>query len=361
MKGRIAPLILHFDRKELDGPREVNIDVSQDFDRAVFDRSRPAYVKGVAFTLIIPFEGEEQLFQCRPSIMSWNPPRGSVVGNELRISFRQASHDAKALKREIEEVLKGLQEFVPRLARDVEGFNASLPDHVRKAVRDRRERLSADKKLGESLGIPLRRRPQESYQVVMPPTRRKADVRTTVPADAVIREAFMADADYKYILKVIRDVVAVMERSPKTFAQMGEVELRDILLVVLNAHYEGRATGETFNFHGKTDILIREAGKNVFIGECKLWGGPKEFSDAINQVLGYASWRDTKIALLIFNKKKDTSVAIKGIAEAAPKHTCFKRDLGKTDESSFQFVFHQPGDKGREVTLSVLVFDVPSI
>jgi hypothetical protein len=37
--------------------------------------------------------------------------------------------------------------------------------------------------------------------------------------------------------------------------------------VQLNRHFEGAATGETFNHRGKTDILIRVDGKNIFIAE----------------------------------------------------------------------------------------------
>jgi hypothetical protein len=51
-------------------------------------------------------------------------------------------------------------------------------------------------------------------------------------------------------------MVRVMEQSPHAFATMHEEDLRTYFLVQLNAQYEGQATGETFNFQGKTDILI---------------------------------------------------------------------------------------------------------
>jgi hypothetical protein len=47
------------------------------------------------------------------------------------------------------------------------------------------------------------------------------------------------------------------------------------------------------------------------------------------------------------------------IAEAVPKHPNFKRDLGKQDESTFRYVFGQPVDANREITLTVQAFDVP--
>jgi hypothetical protein len=71
-------------------------------------------------------------------------------------------------------------------------------------------------------------------------------------------------------------MVHVMERSPSAFHHMDEEALRTHFLVQLNGHYEGQATGETFNYEGKTDILVRSGDRNIFIAECKFWGGPKK-------------------------------------------------------------------------------------
>src|SRR4029077_3780088 len=69
--------------------------------------------------------------------------------------------------------------------------------------------------------------------------------------------------------------------------------------------YEGDAAGETFNFQSKTDILIRKDGKNVFIAECKFWKGEKAFGETLDQLLSYLSWRDTKTAVVLFNRNAD--------------------------------------------------------
>ena len=82
-----------------------------------------------------------------------------------------------------------------------------------------------------------------------------------------------------------------IERSPRAFAGMKEEDLRLLLLVPLNGHFEGQATGETFNGEGKTDILIRERNKNIFIAECKFWHGAKSFTEAIDQLQRYTTWR----------------------------------------------------------------------
>jgi hypothetical protein len=99
----------------------------------------------------------------------------------------------------------------------------------------------------------------------------------------------------------------VMERSPSAFVSMDEEALRSHFLVQLNGHYEGQATGETFNYQGKTDILIRSEGRNIFVAECKFWGGPKKLTETIDQLLGYSCWRDTKVAVILFNRNKDFS------------------------------------------------------
>jgi hypothetical protein len=154
-------------------------------------------------------------------------------------------------------------------------------------------------------------------------------------------------------------MVAVMERSPQAFAEMGEEDLRWHFLVQLNGQYEGQATGETFNYTGKTDILIRVDGKNIFIAECKFWRGPKALIDTIDQLLGYASWRDTKTAILLFNRDRNFSAVLAKIPSVVENHLCFKRKISVEDETIFRYVFHQPDDPNRELLLAILAFDIP--
>ena len=165
--------------------------------------------------------------------------------------------------------------------------------------------------------------------------------------------------EYEHILSVISNMVMVMERSPSAFKTMGEEDLRQHFLVQLNGQYEGQATGETFNYEGKTDILIRAEGKNVFIAECKFWTGPAGLSEALDQLLGYASWRDTKTALLIFNREATMSTVLQRIPQAVREHANYKTELDYEPESGFRYVFSHRDDPDRELMLTVLAFDVP--
>ncbi len=147
------------------------------------------------------------------------------------------------------------------------------------------------------LAFPIRARQNTPNTDVAPVVRKKV-IATPAPTTAPFEpEPVLEEANYRAILEIIQSMALVMERSPTAFQTMGEENLRQQFLVPLNSHFEGSASGETFNFSGKTDILIRVKDRNIFIAECKFWGGEKNFLDTITQLLGYLSWRDTKAAV----------------------------------------------------------------
>ena len=166
---------------------------------------------------------------------------------------------------------------------------------------------------------------------------------------------------YEHMLEVISNMAHVMERSPQTFVGRGEEDLRTHVLAQLNGQYKGQATGETFNYEGKTDILVRTDGQNIFIGECKIWKGAKSFKATIDQLLGYTAWHDTKTAIILFNRNKNTSTVLKHVPVLVKQHPNFKRAVGSyKHETGFRFILRHRDDENHELTLTVLVFDVPS-
>jgi hypothetical protein len=60
-----------------------------------------------------------------------------------------------------------------------------------------------------------------------------------------------------------------------------------------------------FNGAGKVDILLRLADHNVMVAECKFWRGIKSFEEALEQLEGYLTLRDTRAALIFFVTGKD--------------------------------------------------------
>jgi DNA-binding response OmpR family regulator len=165
--------------------------------------------------------------------------------------------------------------------------------------------------------------------------------------------------EYEHILEIIQNMGQVMERNPQSFAETEEEDLRNHFLVQLNGRYAGNATGETFNYTGKTDILIRARDRNLFIAECKFWKGPKGLLETIDQLLSCANWRDTKTAILLFNRSTTFSYVLSKIPEIAEAHACFKRKIGIERETVFRYIFRRPDDPERELLLTILAFDVP--
>ena len=159
---------------------------------------------------------------------------------------------------------------------------------------------------------------------------------------------------------MIRQTGIEMERSPKTYEAMGEEDRRHVLLTALNTHYVGAATAEAFNGNGKTDILVRHENKNLFIGECKVWSGAKAMSEAIDQLLSYETWRDAKLALVIFVREKDLSAVVTKARETLEAHPQFDSVKSKADTDLRARVRYR-SDDARIADLAVLLFHaVPS-
>ena len=151
-----------------------------------------------------------------------------------------------------------------------------------------------------------------------------------------------------------------IERSPNAYRGMHEEELRMQFLVALNSHFEGTATGETFNGNGKTDILIRHENKNLFIAECKFWNGPTSLTGAIVQLLGYTSWRDTKTAILLFSRNKDFTDVLAQIPTTVNAHPNTIRQEPYASDTGYRFTLHHQHDTQRHLTLTILAFNIPT-
>jgi hypothetical protein len=342
---------------------EQKIDVSGDPMRLVLDRSRPFHLAGTRVTFIIPFAGDSDLLQVRPQSYTRSVTGSSpeVVGNEIPVTYAGVNLDAERAKRQFDNELALLNQNLANLKTAIDRHNAGLGPLIRTHIQQRKNKLLADANLAAAIGYPINRRDGVPATYAIPVRKRNPKIeRTAAPSGPFQPEPVLAMAEYEEILSIVQNMVRVMEQSPKAFEKMGEEDLRTHFLVQLNGQYEGRATGETFNFQGKTDILIREEGRNVFIAECKFWAGEKQFLETIDQALSYLSWRDTKVAILIFSRNVNFSEVLAKIAETAPTHRNWKR-TGKLGESSFRYVFHLPDDPNREVTLTVLAFNIPTI
>lgn len=344
---------------------DAQADVSQDIRRTVYDRSRPAYVPGRRLTYHVPFTGHAWLFKAQPNIFGPVHPQGEVSGRqdrrgELVLSATAAAGTSGQLKGQVDAEAARVKQWVAYVNEEVDEFNARLSGTLLAAVEQRRRKVLDDNELLGSLGMPVRRR-EDAAPTYVPDKLRRTAARPAERNPVAQRPVpFMPAEEYDHVLDIIRGFAVVMERSPKAFRTLGEEDLRQHLLARLNDQYRGGATGETFNFEGKTDILVREADRNIFIGECKFWSGPTTLSRAIDQLLGYASWRDTKTAIIVLNRRRALSHVLAQVVPTVRAHPNFVREIpSRHRDTEFCFVVRNRDDPDRELTLTVLVFEVP--
>lgn len=359
-KFRIAVPELDVENLVID-QREKQIDVSRDPMRMIMDRGRAFYVTGTEIEVEVPFSGEAEAFKIQPSPYSLNPPRATARGSKLTFLITGTSLDADGVRKEIDRTVSEIQSYLSNLRGNLSGLNSQLLGEAKAAIEARRMKLLASRSMVASLGFKMKERAGEAKTFVAPEVRRKiTPVMPQASAAPFKPEPALSNADYEHILGVMSGMTQVMELSPSAFHSVDEESLRSHFLVQLNGHYLGQATGETFNYEGKTDILIRLEGKNIFIAECKFWSGPKKLLETIDQLLGYSSWRDTKTAIVVFNRNRDFSKVLAAIPEAVRSHPQYKRELPGSAESSFRYQFANRDDRNRELLLTVLAFDVPT-
>lgn len=171
----------------------------------------------------------------------------------------------------------------------------------------------------------------------------------------------MPDEVYKDVLGTLYNTYRNAEQKPSIYKGKGEEDLRDIGLMMLESRYESTvAAGEAFNKVGKTDIILKsDNGSNLFVAECKVWHGAAQFHDALNQLFGYLTWRDTKSTLIFFVRNADFTGVLAKIKEEAQKHPLFIKHVGDRAETSFSYLFKYKDDLARQIQIEIMAFAFP--
>jgi len=362
------------------------------------------------------------MWTCEVTIISrrrFPLPRGEgqgegQTGSEIQFDLINWHNDPEPLHRDKQRILDNITQQNASVTGEVTQFNSRLEHFIRQTLSRRKSQLLTQLNVVGSLGVPAGV-PQTFAVPIVP---KKLVVKPSAPAsarafpspsgcgDAVSRRARSqprvrgegqtgnpspsgcGDASlsprtepasvrgegqtgasppdptldhetYQDILSIIHDLGVAMERHPSTYDGKHEQDLRDLFLATLSTHYPS-TTGETFNKKGRTDILVRHQGSNVFVAECKFWQGLQVHHDTIDQLLSYLTWRDSKAALVYFIRITELAPILEVIATGTPQHPGFIRFESKRGESWMQCAFSLPSDPSRNVHLTVLSFHFPT-
>lgn len=326
-------------------------------------------IDGVRVTFKIPFDGEPDLFGVQPSSRilsrfstnSFVSPCGESCGS-FTLDFEYTKQELQDkgdtmndyVQNQFEHEFGYYKTMVGNVNAEVASYNNDLTALAQRLLEERKKKADSFSAISAALQIPLtasknapNTTPIELKRIVRKPSVKPA----TPPA---IPESCISDNDYDNINNIISMCGTTMEKTARTYYANSEEELRDHLLAALNTHYEA-ATGETFRKIGKTDIHIEFENKAAFIGECKIWHGESLFQGAIQQVISYATWRDLKVSVIIFNKENQSFPAIlskiKNWAAAnAVSYTQPQANIWKCK-------YHRP-DMNVDIQLTILAFDL---
>lgn len=323
---------------------------------------------GIKITYIIPFEGDIDLLRLRPScfILTKYPcecleqPSDKKIGKlSLSITFendtlQEQSDMQKYVSDGFESKFKNYRSMISNLNVETENYNKRLSFELMKQLKMRKGKATSFFAITEALEIPLTINKNAPNVKPLHLQRINKASNSRPKTKAYSPEYCINDFDYQNINNIIKMCGTTMEKTARTYFTNNEEELRDHLLATLNTRYDN-ATGETFRKIGKTDIHIEFDNKAAYIGECKIWHGKKMFTNAIQQVLSYSTWRDLKVSVIVFNKEnKDFNSIINCIDEwvknCSQSHT-------REDKNVWNCQYYR-SDLNVDVDIAIMLFDL---
>lgn len=329
----------------------------------------PALVPGLQIDLHIPYTGHQDLLIVTPTQRSSRHPQVSMVHRDrLVLSFTSTGEDDPAeLPALIAEQEAELGKWVGWLNTDLDNLERMIREKATAQINQRISLLNIGDQVLATLNIPIFH--VDADQALELPIRPRPVAPTPLSSGSKGQlEWTLSETIYEATIRTITGFTRALERRPPSARTLipDEETLRDWVLFMLDANYRDESDGEVFvggevvNGAGKTDILVRHEGANVFIGECKFWDGPTKFDEAIEQLLSYTVWRDTKAALIPFITRKDATAIIEKADERLRAHPQFRAALQADDPVKRRdYRFASPDDNQRMITLALLPVVVP--
>lgn len=327
-------------------------------------------VDGCNIDYKVPFSGDDVLLKCTPStyimtsfeIFGFQKPSNTNYGFiTIRLSY--TNQEMKGFGDNLEEKVNSdfrnqfssFEKMSGYANDDIRSYNENLTSNVQQLLNKRREKADVFFFFSKALKIPLNLNSSSPNLTPIPLKKpHRANLNEPKP-HAQEQQFYIDDSDFENIIKIIHLCGTALEESAKTFNQFNEEALRDYIKGMLSSHYENTVTGETFRRVGKTDIQIQREDKAAFIAECKVWHGIKLFSDAIEQLFCYATWKDTKLSLIIFNKENKNFAGVQQQIQSWLKENC--KSCKQWNSNIWDCVKYRE-DTGRDVRLAVALYDI---
>lgn len=313
----------------------------------------------------IPFKGNKDLFDCSPSTSTvvYLDKNFTINSSSVTGTIVLTDLDPNIYNSAINKVVGTLKSNLPGVHAQIKPWNDKLEDLIKQSLEKRKGVVAKKHDFMEKIGLKVNPT-SDDYLVPNPVVKRKIPKPVAKRSTSEKKELvpILKDEVYNDIKEVLYNVGEAIERKPSLYQGKHEEDLRDMFLLFLETRYESTSgIGEAFNKKGKTDILLKYAkdGSNLFVAECKFWKGQKKFLEAIDQLLGYLTHRDSKTALMVFIDQKEPSVLIATAKSEIKNHPQFKRYLKDNHDTSISYEMTLPDDSKKLIQMEVIFFHFP--
>lgn len=316
------------------------------------------FSKCTEYTFKLPYTGDSNLFKYHGTRISYYNADIALHRGYIEFQILDQCDNAQQVKQDLTGFLDNLQKQINSVNESARQFNNNLKQSLEDFVSKRLVELANKHKEEELAGLPPDEEDVEGDITVPLILKPKLEPHLEQPLWGNSEPNYVFGIrEYDQILSSITHCATYMETHNDSFKYMEEEHIRDHILSMLNGMLEIRATGETFNGKGKTDILYPYKEKNIFIAECKVWHGQSEFVKAIDQLEGYLGWNDTKTALIIFYRNKESMYEkIIEMRNHIKSRNNFRACLAETNRGG-RFLMDHPQDCKKSYYLELIVFN----
>ena len=281
--------------------------------------------------------------------------------------------DRESLARALESIFEGTDYTIDKVKRDLSSLSLREPDYygtVENVSEDAANQIVDGGDLKEDLKYLSKNHPHGTFDRLLEkyfPTSPEGTYEVSIPS---IRESIISinpqttldptlyESEYIQILNGIHIAGSSIEQKIVSFYNQDEEGLRDTILTGLQTAFpKYSATGETFNAAGKTDILLKYNSENLFVAECKIWAGQSSVNPAIDQLMNYLTWRDSKTALILFVQNSTFSSVLAEIKKIIADHPNYQKFIDEQNSNRFNFEFTQKNDPNKTFKLAVICFN----
>jgi hypothetical protein len=297
------------------------------------------------------------------SFSSGGDPEFALSGNNIVLEIETKGYGFNISNEDISSRIsnfqQSIQNYLTRKSGEILAENVKLEQKLTQFINDRKEKLDSDKSrindLVKLIKIPLVRKENQVVQKIQ--VDKKPFVNKIKPKTA--NEDYVLDREKVIdIITLINNQCLQFEKTPKTYEKMDEPNLRDLILANLNSIFEGKATGETFNNEGKTDIYLNIDKGNILVAECKFYGGKVLYHETTDQLLRYLSWRHNYGIMINFCKQRNFQKIIDDAKDLITTHPSYNKGFVVQNTSHFISKNTLPSDEYKHVEIHHLFYNL---